>query len=154
MSFVRSKGSDHDDATEFPYVAWAYACVSSENQDLMKLKNGQKKKTSAAPYQVQRSKYILIPRQSNLTVPLQLRKIYQWLNWFLHLKYGLAVHGICMLVVKPRKNTRDVIFFHAAEVSLRPLQCVSPFILLVCVRSCRMLAQYFILVCQFTLVQI
>lgn len=55
MSFVRSIGSDHDDATEFPYVAWAYDCVSSENQDLMKFKNDKKKKTSAAPYQVQRS---------------------------------------------------------------------------------------------------
>lgn len=26
-SFVRSKGSDNDEATDFPYVAWAYAAV-------------------------------------------------------------------------------------------------------------------------------
>lgn len=25
--FVWSKGSDNDDATDFPYVAWAYAAV-------------------------------------------------------------------------------------------------------------------------------
>ena len=100
----------------------------------MKLKNGQKKKqTSAAPYQVQRSEYILIPHQSNPTVPLQLRKIYQWLNGFPHLKYGLAVHGICMLVVKPRKNIQETFFFHAAEVSLRPLMCFTFYI--ACVRS-------------------
>ena len=77
----------------------------------MKFKNGQKKKTSAAPYQVQGSEYILIPRQSNPTVPLQLREIYHWLNRFLHLKYGLAVHGICMLVVKPRNNIQETLFF-------------------------------------------
>ena len=32
MSFVVTKGTDDEDATEFVYVACAYACVACENQ--------------------------------------------------------------------------------------------------------------------------
>ena len=34
MSFVLTKGADDEDATEFAYVACAYACVATENQAL------------------------------------------------------------------------------------------------------------------------
>ena len=34
MSFVLTKGIDDEDATEFAYVACAYACVARENQAL------------------------------------------------------------------------------------------------------------------------
>ena len=34
MSFVLTKGTDDEDATEFAYVACAHACVASENQAL------------------------------------------------------------------------------------------------------------------------
>ena len=34
MSFALTKGIDDEDATEFVYVACAYACVASENQAL------------------------------------------------------------------------------------------------------------------------
>ena len=32
VSFVLTKGTDDEHATEFAYVACAYACVASENQ--------------------------------------------------------------------------------------------------------------------------
>ena len=32
MSFVLTKGTDNEDATELAYVACAHACVASENQ--------------------------------------------------------------------------------------------------------------------------
>ena len=34
MSFVLTKGTDDEYASEFAYVACAYACVASENQAL------------------------------------------------------------------------------------------------------------------------
>ena len=34
MSFALTKGVDDEDATEFAYVACAYACVASESQAL------------------------------------------------------------------------------------------------------------------------
>lgn len=34
MSFVLTKGPDDEDATEFVYVACAYACVACENPAL------------------------------------------------------------------------------------------------------------------------
>ena len=35
MSFVLTKGIDDEDATEFAYVACAYACIANENQALV-----------------------------------------------------------------------------------------------------------------------
>ena len=34
MSFVLTKGTNDEDATEFAYVAFVYACVATENQAL------------------------------------------------------------------------------------------------------------------------
>ena len=35
MSFVLTKGIDDEDATEFAYVACAYACMANENKALV-----------------------------------------------------------------------------------------------------------------------
>ena len=50
----------------------------------MKFKNGPKKKTSAAPYQVQRSEYKrkLVPMQLNVTNAVILRSQLHYLNLF------------------------------------------------------------------------